>query len=284
MHDRNSIEEMSIAFIRDEVNYDVVGDYFTHDDFGIIMNYHWAKGPLLKTDRPYRLSGARLMRVLKGRIRYRINLLEYEVAQGQVIWIPDSALVEFLSASEDYRLQAITFNDKHHRREDAIVFSLSEAEWQQLGDLSSLIRSVAGNEPFPKDVIEDLISAYLGILGNSAGFSISPAPLPVRKEQLFRSFIALVSKHFREHRDTAFYARQLCLSSHYLSPLIRQASGESPSTWITKAIISEAKVLLKQTDKTVLQISEELGFPNAPFFCRYFKRETGTTPSEYRER
>ena len=284
MRGRSSIEELSIAFIMEEVNYDVVGDCFTHDDFGIIMDYRWAKGPLLETERPYRLSGARLMRVLEGSIRYRINLLEYEVAQGQVIWIPDSALVEFVSASEDYRLQAITFNDKHHRREDAIVFSLSGAEWQQLGDLSSLIRCVAGNEPFPKDVIEDLISAYLGILEQSAALKISSAPLPARKEQLYRSFIALVSKHFHEHRDTAFYARELCLASHYLSPLIRQASGESPSTWITKAVISEAKVLLKQSDKTVLQISEELGFPNSPFFCRYFKRETGMTPSEYRER
>ena len=44
-----------------------------------------------------------------------------------------------------------------------------------------------------------------------------------------------------------------------------------------------ARVLLKQSEKTVLQISEDLGFPNAPFFCRYFKRETGMTPSEYRE-
>ena len=83
-------------------------------------------------------------------------------------------------------------------------------------------------------------------------------PLPARKEQIFRQFISLVGIHFREHRDTAFYAGQLCLASHYLSPLIREASGESPSTWITKAVISEAKVLLKQSDKTVLQISEEL--------------------------
>lgn len=283
MRSRSGIEELSIAFLMEEVNYDVVGDYFSHDDFGIIMDYRWAEGPLLHTDRPYRLSGARLMRVMEGSIRYRINLLEYEALQGQVIWIPDAALVEFLSASEDYRLQAITFHDKHHRREDAKVFTLSDAAWQQLGDLASLIRNVAGNEPFPKEVIEDLISAYLGILEQSATFNISPAPLPARKEQLFRRFIALVSRHFREHRDIAFYARQLCLASHYLSPLIRQASGESPSTWITKAVISEAKVLLKQSGKTVLQISEELGFPNAPFFCRYFKRETGLTPSGYRE-
>ena len=283
MPGKRNIEELSIAFLRETVNYDVVGDYFAHGDFGIIMDYRWAEGPLLQTDRPYRLSGARLMRVLDGSIRYRINLLEYKAGRGQVIWIPDAALVEFLSASEDYRLQAIAFNDKHHRREDARVFTLAEAEWHQLGDLASIIRSVAGNAPFPKEVVGDLISAYLGILGQSAIFNTAPAPLPARKEQLFRQFISLVGIHFREHRDTAFYAQQLCLASHYLSPLIREASGESPSTWITKAVISEAKVLLKQSDKTVLQISEELGFPNAPFFCRYFKRETGMTPSEYRE-
>ena len=283
MPGKGNIEELSIAFLRETVNYDVVGDYFAHGDFGIIMDYHWSEGPLLQTDRPYRLSGARLMRVLDGSIRYRINLLEYEMGKGQVIWIPDAALVEFLSVSEDYRFQAIAFNDKHHRREDAKVFTLAEAEWHQLGDLASFIRSVAGNAPFPKEVVEDLISAYLGILRQSDTFNIVPAPLPARKEQLFRQFISLVGIHFREHRDTAFYAEQLCLASHYLSPLIREASGESPSTWITKAVISESKVLLKQSDKTVLQISEELGFPNAPFFCRYFKRETGMTPSEYRE-
>ena len=284
MPGKGNIEELSIAFLRETVNYDVVGDYFAHGDFGIIMDYRWAEGPLLHTDRPYRLSGARLMRVLEGSIRYRINLLEYTASRGQVIWIPDAALVEFLSATEDYRLQAITFNDKHHRREDAKVFTLSETESQQLGSLAAIIRNVAGNEPFPKEVVEDLMSAYLGILEQSATFHTALAPLPARKEQLFRQFISLVGIHFHEHRDTAFYARQLCLASHYLSPLIREASGESPSTWITRAVISEAKVLLEQSDKTVLQISEELGFPNAPFFCRYFKRETGMTPSEYRER
>ena len=145
-----NIEELSIAFLREEVNYDVVGDYFAHDDFGIIMGYRWAEGPLLQTARPYRLSGARLMRVLEGSIRYRINLLEYEAGRGQVIWIADAALVEFLSVSEDYRFQVIDFNDKHLRREDAEVFTLAKAEWHQLGDLASIIRSVAGNEPFQK--------------------------------------------------------------------------------------------------------------------------------------
>lgn len=279
----NSIEDLSIALLLEEASPEAVGDYFAYDSFGIIMRYRWADGPMLQEGRPYRLSGARLMRVLEGNIHYRINLLEHKVSKGQVIWIPDSALVEVISVSGDYCIQAIAFDDKRHRREDAQVFTLADTQWRQLADLAALIRGISGNEPFPKDVIEDLVSAYLGVLEQSAALGTT-ITLPVRRDQVFRRFISLVARHFRQHRDTAFYADQLCLASHYLSPLIKEVSGESPSTWITKAVISEAKVQLKQSDKTVLQISEELGFPNAPFFCRYFKRETGMTPSEYRDR
>ena len=279
----NRIEDLSISLLLEEASPEAVGDYFAHDSFGIIMRYRWIDGPMLQEGRPYRLSGARLMRVLEGNIHYRINLLEHKVSKGKVIWIPDSALVEVISVSGDYCIQAIAFDDKRHRREDAQVFTLKETQWQQIADLAALIRGISGNDPFPKDVIEDLVSAYLGVLEQSAALEAAVA-LPVRRDQVFRRFISLVARHFRQHRDTRFYADQLCLASHYLSPLIKEASGESPSAWITKAVISEAKVQLKQSDKTVLQISEELGFPNAPFFCRYFKRETGMTPSEYRDR
>ena len=103
-----------------------------------------------------------------------------------------------------------------------------------------------------------------------AAFNISTAPLPARKEQLFRSSIALVSKHFREHRDIAFYARQLCIASHCLSPLIRQTSGDAPSTWIIKAVISEAKVLLKQWQDRPADF-RRTGFPQRPFLLPLFQ-------------
>ncbi|MEA4905391.1 MAG: AraC family transcriptional regulator, partial [Petrimonas sp.] len=49
------------------------------------------------------------------------------------------------------------------------------------------------------------------------------------------------------------------------------------------SIIMSAKILLKSSDSTIMQISEELNFPNPSYFGRYFKKATGMTPKEYRE-
>ena len=60
-------------------------------------------------------------------------------------------------------------------------------------------------------------------------------------------------------------------------------SGKTVSEWISKAVITEAKVLLKDTGAPVADISETLNFPTDSFFCRFFKKETGMTPTQYRK-
>lgn len=55
------------------------------------------------------------------------------------------------------------------------------------------------------------------------------------------------------------------------------------SEWISKAVITEVKVLLKDTDKPISEISDILNFPTDSFFCRFFKKETGVTPTQYRK-
>jgi AraC-like DNA-binding protein len=45
----------------------------------------------------------------------------------------------------------------------------------------------------------------------------------------------------------------------------------------------EAKALLKSTNMTIRQISDELNFPSQSFFGKYFKRCEGASPKEYRE-
>lgn len=283
MSNNRDITDLSVAMIMAETDPTHRSDNFAYGNFGIMMNHLWADAPILQIGSPYRLKGARIVKVLEGSIRYRVNLLEYPVSSGEIIWIPDSTLLEVIGVSDDYRFQALAFDERCHRRDNAKIFTLSENQSTQLSKLASIIRQISDNKPFPGKVIGHLVSAYIGILEHSSESYTADSTLPSRREQIFTSFVSLVSQHFREHRDTAFYAEQLCLASHYLSSLIKEASGEPPSAWITKAVISEAKVLLKQSEKTVLQISEDLGFPNSPFFCRYFKRETGMTPSEYRQ-
>ena len=79
-----------------------------------------------------------------------------------------------------------------------------------------------------------------------------------------------------------FYAEKLSITPKYMSTVIKQTSGKTAGDWIDDHVLLEAKALLKSTNMTILQISDELNFPSQSFFGKYFKRLTGVSPKEYR--
>lgn len=64
----------------------------------------------------------------------------------------------------------------------------------------------------------------------------------------------------------------------------RQATGQTLGQYVADKKLSEAKRKLSQKKKSVTQIADELHFESVPYFCEFFKKHTGLTPSEYRER
>ena len=58
--------------------------------------------------------------------------------------------------------------------------------------------------------------------------------------------------------------------------------GSSAAEWIERCVALEARALLKSTNMTIQQISDELNFPSQTFFGKYFKRRVGMSPKEYR--
>ena len=104
-----------------------------------------------------------------------------------------------------------------------------------------------------------------------------------RKEELLGRFIQLIMRYYKENRTLDFYADKLFISTKYLSDIIKRTSGRTAHDWIDKYIILEAKILLRSTNKTVQEISNELNFPNNSFFAKYFKKHVGMTPKEYRQ-
>ena len=105
---------------------------------------------------------------------------------------------------------------------------------------------------------------------------------PSRQEVLTEKFFEVLSKYYIKERSVAFYAEKLCLTPKYLSMTVKKVTGFPITSWMNEVVIIEAKRLLKMTDSTVLQISEELNFPNPSFFGRFFKQYAGMTPLAYR--
>jgi AraC-like DNA-binding protein len=103
-----------------------------------------------------------------------------------------------------------------------------------------------------------------------------------KKDELFNSFYRLVLQHYKTSREVGFYADKLCLAPKYLSAVIKETTGKSAFEWINDYVLLEAKSLLKSTNMTIQQISDELNFPNQSVFGKYFKRLVGMPPKEYR--
>jgi AraC-like DNA-binding protein len=99
---------------------------------------------------------------------------------------------------------------------------------------------------------------------------------------LSQEFVKLVKEHFRKERQLKFYADKLCITPRYLSRVVKECTGSSAAEWIELTVVLEARALLKSTNMTVQQISDELNFPSQTFFGKYFKRRVGMSPKEYR--
>ena len=102
--------------------------------------------------------------------------------------------------------------------------------------------------------------------------------------ELIRQFNILVEQHYKEHHQVNSYAEMLHKSPKTLSNVFASAGHRTPLEVIHHRIAMEGKRQLLKTDKIAKEIAFELGFQDQSHFSRFFKKETGMPPSQYRKK
>ncbi len=100
---------------------------------------------------------------------------------------------------------------------------------------------------------------------------------------LLKSFQQLIGEHYRHLHDVTGYANLLNLTPGYLNDVVKGQSGKTAISHIHSRLVVEAKRRLLHTELSVKQIADDLGFEDAAYFNRFFKRLTGATPIGYRQ-
>jgi AraC family transcriptional activator of pobA len=102
------------------------------------------------------------------------------------------------------------------------------------------------------------------------------------RQALFTRFVALVEAHHLEHWPVGRYASVLGLSPERLNRIVRDQAGIGALALIHQRLVREACRRLVYVAVPVSKLADELGFGDAAYFCRFFKRHTGCAPGEYR--
>lgn len=103
-------------------------------------------------------------------------------------------------------------------------------------------------------------------------------------EELALKFMHLIVTHGKEWNEVSQYSTELCVTPVYLSRAIKAVSGKTVMEWINEARIAEAKILLRKPNMSIQDISENLNFSDQSAFGKFFKKQTGVSPLEYRRR
>ncbi|MWV42907.1 helix-turn-helix domain-containing protein [Paenibacillus sp. HJL G12] len=90
-----------------------------------------------------------------------------------------------------------------------------------------------------------------------------------------------VIQHVTEKLTLEDMAGYLNLNSSYFSRLFKRETNQNFIEYVNRVKLQKAKQLLQQSNKTVEEISDYLGYANKSYFIKLFKREIGMTPSEY---
>jgi len=102
------------------------------------------------------------------------------------------------------------------------------------------------------------------------------------RTHVFARFRMMIEDHFTQHWPVSRYAHALATSESRLDRICRTLAGHSAFEMVQNRVILEARRRLVHVGAPVTALAYELGFEDPGYFCRFFKRHTGATPTQWR--
>jgi AraC family transcriptional activator of pobA len=237
-----------------------------------------------------------LLHLREGTARIRLDDRHHQMSAGQVLAVPQMCIHGFRFA-RDAGGHVVT-----------VAYPLLEKIGQQLGDgVAALtgprLHSLADDEesaqvrlafslidseykrnaPYRNLQIESLLGTILvWMIRNSQPTDPAQSRIIGRGSRHFGAFCQLVEERYGKHQPVACYARTIGITAAHLNVLCRQAANKSALELIHERLLLEAKRNLVYTSMTVSVVSYTLGFSDPAYFTRFFKRQTGLAPKDFR--
>ena len=259
-------------------------EIYVSEDIAILHSLR----PLIETSAadmlhtPQYVELGRIVLVTSGKATYNINLVPFEAEPGDVLVIPQHNYISIGSVSEDYDGQMLSFGHLPIDFEKCARLRLQADDFLRIQHFVDLLWEIV-HRPYDRQTVEHLETALLYDLkllhAHQSGENTAKLS---RGQRILQQFLDALGRKDPLPRNIRAYADYLCITPNHLSAVIREQSGRSVMDWLNAHCILRAQVLLRHTNLSIYEIADRLGFQSSTFFTRFFHRETGITPKEYR--
>jgi AraC-like DNA-binding protein len=251
---------------------------------------------------PIRMNALMIVLTLEGSAQIDIDYIPYVAAPNSLFLIMPTHVTQPVSMSRDFKGRIIVASTSF-LQEFASDKKMSMTHYMQMKKnpctvlepeetayLDGLIHELRTKVRrrthfFHREMVLVAFAALSLEVGNIMAGKNGQITMPElsRKEELFEQFLKLLLQHCGQQHSVTFYAEELCITPQYLSLALKSVSGKSANKWIEDALIVEAKLLLRKPRTTIQQVADMLNFVDQSTFGKFFKKNAGLSPSEYRK-
>ncbi|MGN0213915.1 MAG: helix-turn-helix domain-containing protein [Muribaculaceae bacterium] len=242
--------------------------------------------------------------VWQGCVECECDGLTHRVEQKQFATLLDISRFTPLSATSNTRATVIVFTDSFLFRllgnqPPIPVFFLVKSRRNPIINLDSSIASILSTRMSQVGYcLSDQSHVFRSKMVNCAAWmflldlsnwliSSSSASAPRgfgnegRRMQLFVNFTKMLPYNVAHNRNVTYYTGKLCVTPQYLNRIVKAISGRTAYSWICFTLTGQIANSLVYSGKTVQQVAEQFAFPDQATLTKFFKRQTGMTPTQY---
>ena len=154
-------------------------------------------------------------------------------------------------------------------------------------EISSCLRNILREMELKNTGYEEVCQAYMEILVirlmRSITLAVPTEPQPLSANRRCAAVRRYIDLHFKEPLTLEHLAEEEHMNKYYLSHAFKREYGISPINYMIARRIEESTYLLAETDLSMSQIAQLMGFSSLSYFSQAFRRSLGISPKEYRQ-
>lgn len=235
---------------------------------------------------PHRHVFHEIVWITQGADFHMVDFDDYNLCENEILCIPKNSIHDFKPDEKTHGWKLI-FEDNF----------FTSTQLHILKEFQMLIPCL-GNKALQLDKIDaDIINSIIKLLNNVSGIRQKQTLVlnllifmedcylskVSNRDSKFVDFLKLLNKNIYKHKQIYYYTNKLGITDKALNQTIKDATGKTSQNYIHTRLLNEAKSKLCYSNHSIKEIAYSLGFEDALYFSRFFKKKTENSPEEFRK-